>query len=1490
MLSISTGHSAGYLTSQVGAGRESYYTGAVAAGEPPGRWWGTGADLLGLVGEVDAEVMDAVYGEYLDPRDPVFADPVTRLQSARLGRAPKRFRSPEDVVEDRIRGYTDEYATTPTAEQIQAWRIQAERDTPKAVGFYDATFSPDKSVTVLWVTATRAANDAAAAGDQRAAEEWRQVADIVEDAVAVGAGAGLAYLQDKACIVRTGRHGTGSHTGRFEDGGGFVIARFLQHDSRDHDPQLHIHQAILNKTLGADGQWRSVDSKAIHAARPAAAVVSERTMEALLTERLGIAFEMREDGVGRRVEAIMSELEDLFSSRTQAINPETARRIDDYEQAIGRPANRLEKYRLSKAATMATRRAKTHDGESTEEQHLRWAAEAAAGVAGGLSRQRDKLDRAAEFRPRASAPAGRAERWSPEAVTAQALEAVHGPDGRSTWTAHDLTRQIDLALPANLGLSSEDVPDLLERLTSQALAQVDAVVQVAGHAIGTHQETRASDRTAVTVAPSAVRYATRGHLAAELAVLDQAGVRGRHRLDGPAIDEWLAGSDIGATLSPAQAAALRGIATSDAALSVLVGPAGTGKSYAAGVLDAVWRHHTPGGRVIGIAPTQVAAEVLADDGVVDTANAAAFLAAHARLAAGRGLDHDDSWRLGSHDLVLVDEASMLDTQTLTRLQEAVDQAGARLVLMGDPHQLQAVGASGMMAAAIGRDAETYTLAEVRRFDADWEREASLRLRDGDIAAVLDYDTHGRILDAGTESQAIAAIARAAAADIFDGRDTVVVTATNEHAAAVSAAVRSHLVAASMVEPAGVLLGRDGTAAGVGDIVQARRIDHTLGLVNRETYRIDQITAEGSLHVTSCRTDEPRTIPAAYVDADLTLAYASTAHGAQGRTVGAGHVLLTPHLDRAGAYVGLTRGRGTNTAWAITTPVGHDPAQPQPTSRGLLAAAVAADSAAVNARDAAAVDIAAADHELRTNAGTLLDLIENETRIATRARLERALDQLVDLSVLAPEIRTRLGAEQGTEHLSRLLRTHEQAGHEPAAVLREAVEGRRSLQDARDVSHVLATRIGPATAQSDDPAWRIPAEIDQAAVDRIAELHRLLDDRRTELGRQVAADPPDWAITTLGELPTDQDKVSAWTESAGVLAAYREATEWADDEQPIGRCPGVHTPEKRAAWGEAYTAAGRPEHRRPEAQLPDGQLHTRVRAAELAQNNAPLAVHEQLRDRRQSADRARRDAAHTRARGNNEAADKLEQLAETHQASAERLNDARNTRNEYLAYYAETLRAGDSARTELITRGKNPGEENDRTTASEWLQARRTAEAEDEQHRAITETDVHDRVDDPHEPDHERARDETEIAAATPSPTAGPRPAHHVAEEAATPEPSKAPSGSLSTPNHATARPGHPDTREKEPEPPTVSQEQQTASAAPEPTAQAIEVEVAAATRAKQAREKLDDARAQDTAHEAEQRDREARESAERVREQQSAADHGTDPAHAGGYVLEVSRG
>jgi conjugative relaxase-like TrwC/TraI family protein len=85
-----------------------------------------------------------------------------------------------------------------------------------------------------------------------------------------------------------------------------VVASFFQHDSRDHDPQLHIHNAILNRVQGSDGEWRTLDSKALHAVRREVASIAERTTEEHLTRSLALRFLTRPDGKSREIIGVRS--------------------------------------------------------------------------------------------------------------------------------------------------------------------------------------------------------------------------------------------------------------------------------------------------------------------------------------------------------------------------------------------------------------------------------------------------------------------------------------------------------------------------------------------------------------------------------------------------------------------------------------------------------------------------------------------------------------------------------------------------------------------------------------------------------------------------------------------------------------------------------------------------------------------------------------------------------------------------------------------------------------------------------------------------------------------------------------------------------------------------------------------------------------------------------------------------------------------------------
>ena len=95
------------------------------------------------------------------------------------------------------------------------------------------------------------------------------------------------------------------------------------------------------------------------------------------------------------------------------------------------------------------------------------------------------------------------------------------------------------------------------------------------------------------------------------------------------------------------------------------------------------------------------------------------------------------------DVLVVDEATQVCTKDMGRVVEVARRCGAMVVGVGDTEQLEAVDAGGIFRLIAARHGH-WELTEVRRFRHAWERDASLRLRRGEVEVLAEYDARGRI--------------------------------------------------------------------------------------------------------------------------------------------------------------------------------------------------------------------------------------------------------------------------------------------------------------------------------------------------------------------------------------------------------------------------------------------------------------------------------------------------------------------------------------------------------------------------------------------------------------------------------------------------------------------------------------------------------------------------------------------------------------------------
>ncbi|WP_380043061.1 MobF family relaxase [Kribbella deserti] len=1024
----------------------AYYA---ASGYPAGRWLGNGLPGLGdgalqAGTEVTEAQLAALFGRGEDP-----------LNGRLLGKAYPAYKSPSQRINEQIAALPSILSDSDRATAIEHIRqTEARRRTQHPVAGFDLTFSPVKSVSALWAIADTGTQE----------QIVRAHHDTINDV--------LDLIQRHAAFSRTGEKGVAQIDTR-----GVIAAAFDHWDTRSGDPQLHTHLVIANRVQGTDGRWRTLDGRVLYQSCVAMSEIHNVLLADRLTERLGVDWEHRNRGVRRNpafeITGVPDELLREFSARTTQIEDNLAELLAQREPGTPDPTRRG-MYVLRQQATLMNRPAK-HLVKPLSEM-----------VAGWRQRARDNvgLDPATVVAAAVQESSRRplhAGDLADDTITAYASTVVLALQARrSTWTRWNILAETARQSRTLRMATANDRLALLDTIADQVEAQ-SISLSAPSFVQRTERLARLDGESVFTMHHGRI-FTSAMVLGAEALLLD---LTNDHT--GPAVPARAVRSAVHkAELGDSQRQALERIAASGQKVEALVGPAGTGKTSVLAILRDAWESQYGPGTVVAVAPSSAAAEVLSDALDVPSDNIAKWIHESIGLGAAQRADwiaraeqalrttshhprtkkrqlqllaqlaearsDQDRWRLRPSQLLIVDEASMAGTADLAALARQAADAGAKLLLVGDDAQLGAVDAGGAFRLIV-KDTHAARLTEVWRFDNEWERQASLGLRQGNARALDAYEDHGRIV-AGSSDDMERAAYRAWLKDTEVGLASLLVAADNQTVTRLNARARLDRVAAGQVESEGVLL-HDGNEAGVGDVVvtrlNSRHIRSETGdsVRNGDTWDVVRRWDDGSLTVHNVDSGT-LTLSAAYVAESVELAYATTAHRAQGSTVDTAHLLVTERLSRELMYVGMTRARTHNQAYVVTTDTTqelHEPRTEQ-TQRDILEGVLER------------VDLEPSAHEVMRqeldNAVRLDRLIPIHDHLCQVAMAERVQAALATTSLPAID-HAQILASPAYGPLVAALRRAEHHGLDLAITLQKATR-QGSLNRAKDLAAVLHAHV------------------------------------------------------------------------------------------------------------------------------------------------------------------------------------------------------------------------------------------------------------------------------------------------------------------------------------------------------------------------------------------------------------------------------------------------
>jgi conjugative relaxase-like TrwC/TraI family protein len=752
---------------------------------------------------------------------------------------------------------------------------------PRSIRAFDLTFSAPKSVSVLaTLLGGRVERDFVAAHDNAVSA----VLKLVEERSTTRAGRnGVIRLETTGLSVLAVRHRT----------------------SRLLDPQLHTHALVIARVQGSDGRWRALDATMLYKAQRMLGTLYQAALRSELARTYPrIAWDPVVKG---QAEIAGTEpMREAFSRRTKQMH-------DHYERLLGawqqrhpdREPSEKERCRLERQAAKESRPAKDRAREPDEIALDCERRAAQIGLPDGQTLERKLLH--SERGLAASA-------LSEQELGRQAVLAL--VKEKAAWTREDVEREVAARLGHEQRRSAEPFVRSVQTLATTTIETFCVDLAAGG---GDPVAARRLDHE-----PALQRYTTAPLLEVEQQIVrwfSEAAAQGgapasqarMQRATNELARALRAEGREPLALDPEQHRAAALIAGTHP-VTVVVGPAGTGKTTTVRLAATAMAQERR--KTIALAHSSGAAATLGKAAGIPHETIKMFLREHERP---EGVRRELSLRKG--DTIVLDEAGTTLTQDYHRLLTLCRENGYQLALVGDPRQLTAIGAGGMMNHAC-EIVPSVELHQAHRFRERWEGEASLSLRRAERRVLDAYDRRSR-LQAGAEHE----MHERMLADWWkahrSGQSYSFSVPTRAQAALLGARAQERRIAGGELDTSKSFETTRGNTIYVGDRVETRRVCRRASIVKGgpiragETWTVSAIGEDGGVTLRRTGSQKVRRVHPEYARRHLALAYFSTVHAAQGKTVQRSGTLIDGYAGFRSLYVGMTRGREQNVAYVVT---------------------------------------------------------------------------------------------------------------------------------------------------------------------------------------------------------------------------------------------------------------------------------------------------------------------------------------------------------------------------------------------------------------------------------------------------------------------------------------------------------------------------------------------------------------------------------------------